>query len=274
MTTAYVPYSRTAPKTIHLPTLKAELERVRAEYGVASSQGLEAYLRYSHAAASQGRPLDALRTYVEDEEERFFAQTIAGTDGHTYWDGARGGFRRNDGATRLPIRWWWEHRHGEIGQGDQVVATCGERNCITVDHAELLRRADRHRIHTDAQMLGALQVWALRHERTPTKVEWNREHPAGMTASAIMMRFGTWNAALRGAGLSVREAHVKVPPADCVRAIQVARAILNRWPSTHDMRHPSVKDRLRAEGLPSFATIFVRLGGSWAEALRRAGRRG
>lgn len=276
MTTAYVPYSRTAPKTTHLPTLKAELDRVRSEYGVASSQGLEAYLRYSHAAASQGRPLDALRTYVEDEEERFFSQTIAGADGHTYWDGARAGFRRNDDATRLPIRWWWEHRHGPISQYDQIVATCGERNCITVGHAEFIPREETRGRISDTSILGALQARALEVGHTPTSAEW-RERCWSPSAKIIFKRFGSWENAWRSAGLiaPVWKKPQRMGAADCLAAVRMARKLIGHWPNSKEWRRrKDIRDQLRAAGLPSTeVTLYAHLGGPWSEILRRAGKR-
>lgn len=271
MTSTYVPYSKRAPKTTHLPTLKAELERCREVYGRRSSQALEAYLRYSKAAADQGRPLDQLRTFVEDEEERFFAWTIAGVDGHTYWNGPEN-FVKNDGTRRRPIRWWWELRHGELRRADSVGPICGEANCITPEHAVCEDRSARRRIFTDEQLLGALQVWALQRGSSPSRAAWDSGHPEGMASATIMLRFGSWNQSLRSAGLDVWEPR-GVTTLMCVRAIQLARRILNRWPSAYDLQQPEMRERLRAEGLPQQSTVRARLGGSWSEALRRAGKR-
>lgn len=151
----YVPYSQVAPQTDDLTVLRAELYRVREVYGRGSSQGAEAYNRLSAAAARQGKPLGALHVHCFDETERFFSRTIAGPDGHTYWNAGKE-FTRNDGAQRLPRRWWWEHVHGPLLQNARVLPVCGDRNCITVDHCAVPDHSERRKLYSDEQMLGAL----------------------------------------------------------------------------------------------------------------------
>lgn len=270
MSATYVPYSKTAPKTTHLPTLKAELERVREVHGRRSSQALEAYLRYSHAAASQGRPLDALRSYVEDEEERFFALTIAGPDGHTYWDGPRQ-FVRNDRARRSPIRWWWEHRNGALRPGDTITAMCGERNCITPEHCEKEDRSARNQLWTDAQLIGHLQVIAIRLGRTPNSMDVR--DGSGPSQRLYHRRFGGWAQACRAAGLEY--VSVSATPRSCLAALRLARRIAGHWPSYDQFRfRPDIQSALVEAELPRTPNTIRRyLGATWAECLRKAGDR-
>lgn len=200
MTATYVPYSEVAPRTTNLRALRSELDRVRDVYGPGSSQGAEAYNRLSHEAGRQGQPLDGLRRESRDETERFFAQVVPGPDGHHYWDGGRD-FTRNDGKKRTPARWWWEHVHGEIGTTTRrVVPTCGDLTCIDPAHA-ICEHFNVTRRRTDEQLLGALQVMAMRLGYTPSQTEWEL-NGGTPTPDIFRSRFGgTWENVCRAAHL-------------------------------------------------------------------------
>lgn len=263
----YVPYSQIAPKTSSLRELRAELDRVRQLYGPGSSQGAEAFNRLSREAGRQGQPLDGLRRYVEDEVERFFAQTIPGSDGHVYWDGGQM-FVRNDSLTRQPRRWWWEHIHGPLGGGDAVLPTCGERHCINPEHSAKQDRQERHRRFTDQQMFGALQVVAMQLGHAPTLGEWTRLHKTP-SAKLYLMRFGSWRHAVAQAGIEYRTRLAS--PKKCVAALRLARKTLGHWPNTTEFLSPRVCAALKEADLPrSDSSIYKHLG-SWSEALRKAG---
>lgn len=262
----YVAYK--PPATTDLTVLRRDLERVRDEYGRRSSQALEAFQHLHRTANELGRPLSGLRRHSPIESERFFAHTIPGPDGHVYWNGPTV-FRRNgDKVSSSPRRWWWEHIHGTIGTSAMRVRTiCGDLACINPEHCEC--RHFREGVQfSDREMLGALQVMALRLGHTPSGAEWYR-HGGKPSMSLFGLRFGSWLAALNEAGLSYRPN--KHTPAACIKTILYVRKRLNRWPSTDDV--PRFGPDLRALGLPSSDITIRRHLGSWPEALRRAGKR-
>lgn len=273
MSVAYEPYEPYEPvSTTDLHALRTELIRCRNTYGRRSYHAARAYRALSDTANAQGQPLHGLRRHTANEVERFFAHTIAGPDRHVYWDGAKT-FRRNDGRSRKPLRWWWEHKHGPLLRTDDIWMTCGAPNCICVDHATK-GRSERRVIFKDEQMLGALQVLALRLGHTPTVVEWDH---SGMspTRAIFQRRFGSWSQAIAAAHLPPTPgARPKRTPAECRSAILLARKILNRWPTTTDFEKEPLRTRLRTANLPTrHGTIRDALGGSWAEALAKAGKR-
>lgn len=251
---------------------RAELERVRAEHPRGSSQGAAAFQALCQAYAAQGRRIDELRTYSPDEDERFFANTAQGPDGHVYWLGGRV-FLRNDGAQRRPGRWWWEQRYGPLQQNDGVRPICGERACINPEHAALERSSDRQRVFSDLQIIGALQVAALRLGRAPSKKKWDLLGVAP-SRTTILARFGSWPKALQAAGLEPHSVSAQASAAQCLEALRLSRRVLGYWPAWGDLEQPLVRDALAARGLPRRPnTICSRLGCRWPEALRRAGKR-
>lgn len=268
----YVPYSQTAPKTTDLRELHAELRRVRLVHGRGSSQGLEAFQRLNAAAAKKGVRLDALRQYSENETERFFAHTIPGPDGHTYWDGPHD-FYRNDHKYRRPARWWWEHVHGTIASGTlRLTPTCGERGCITPDHQVLAHFAKER--YSDQAMLGAIQVIAMRLGRTPMYEEFARMggKPSG---NVYAQRFGGFTRAVAAAGLPPAENRRGLPVSadDCVQSIRAARTELGHWPAYAEWRSVEMRAHLKTLHLPtSHHTIYKNLGPTWADVLRKAGK--
>lgn len=251
--------------------LKAEYRRLRerdAAEGRWSFEELAAYERWFHESCAAGRPPDALSRYVADETERFFAQTIPGSDGHVYWDGP-GRFRRNDGAERRPARWWWEHEHGPLSRYADLSATCDEQNCIAPEHRATGRSPSRQRF-SDAQMLGAVQVAAMRLGRTPTQTEY-REMDINPVLEAIRQRFGSWPNAVSAAGLSpvVPGTVSGITPETCAQSVRYVAGRVRRRPTKHDLTAHAAE--LHARGLPSSGwTVSKYLGGgSWVRALER-----
>lgn len=258
------------PAALYLQRLEAAVAEERERHGRGSSQGAAAFQRYMRESYRLGRPADGLRQPAADEEERFFALTAQGPDGHVYWLGAQR-FERNDGAYRLPARWWWEHRHGvELEQNAIVRPACGEPGCINPEHCARWTRPQHERRYSEQAMLGALQAAALRAGHAPSKETW-----AGPPSTTLyLIRFGSWSAALAAAGLEPR-ARAQATAAQCLAALRAARRALGFWPSWGDMERPRVREALERAGLPRRPnTIIKRLGCSWAEALRRAGKRG
>lgn len=252
---------------------KQNLADIRACHGDGSGYGLQAFQQLSQAYAAEGRRIDELSHRSADELERFFAQTIPGPDGHTYWDGpAR--FVKNDGVSKVPARWWWEHLHSAIPNTTvRLRPVCGERNCITPAHQLLYQGAPSRRF-TDTQMIGSLQVLSLRLGHTPTMRDWDA---SGLSPSKEMYRerFGTWKKALRAAGLNpVRQTSSRAP-FDYVRSLRAAKKLIGHWPTRTEFASPSVRDHLKSRKLPtSTRMVYAKLGAvTWEHALRKAGKK-
>lgn len=154
--------------------------------------------RFREACAA-GNPPDRLRRYSRDETERFYAHVVQGPDGHCYWTGSEA-FRRNDGRTQVPRRWVWEQAHGELARyGTVVKSTCREPNCVALAH--LVRgKWEPGRRYSDEALLRYLQVGKLRLGRRPTIKLWKSSGYRPVW-EIFRDRFGSWNEALRRAGL-------------------------------------------------------------------------
>jgi hypothetical protein len=225
-----------------------------------------------------GNPPDQLRRFCSDEVERFWARTIPGMDGHVYWDAGRQ-FRRNDGKTRRPVRWVWEHVHGPLPMTTDVWTTCGEPNCVAVEHLTAGRSARRDWYRTE-QIIGAIQVQAMRLGRPPNQKEWQKvgAHPS---STVIVGRFGSWDKAIASAGLDPAKIQRNrgggtkfqmTPPERIIGALQHFAETFGHTPSSWDW-HTKHSGWVREHHYPVARTIR-RLGqGSWPEALRRAGFR-
>lgn len=270
--TEFVPYSTVSPSTTDLRELRVELDRVRDIYGPGSSQGEEAFQRLSVEAFRQGRPLDALHYHTTDEVERFFARTIQGPDGHVYWDtDTTHRFRRNDGLYRAPARWWWEHVHGPIGSTTRRVSpTCGEKSCINPEHSKCANFNTEKR-RSESELLGALQVAAMRLGHTPRAEEWVRLKLAP-SPTIFQQRFGSWQNAIRAAGLKYQP--VGFSPDQCIESILFARNYLGEWPSwKHFRERRDLRKALAEAGLPmSTNVVYKHLGPTWNDALQKAGK--
>jgi hypothetical protein len=194
-----LPEPRSQQAHEHVNQLRNELHRIRAEHGRGTSQGLEAFIRYIHESALLGLSPTALAEYSDIEEDRFFSRVIDGPDRHRYWTGRDQRFKCNDGRTRHPRRWWFEHENNiELGFYEDVTPSCGDKRCIAPWHAA---RGRSRRLYSDAHMLGGLQVEALRLGRGPSAAEWDA---AGRKpgSSNFTLRFGSWTKAILAAGLT------------------------------------------------------------------------
>lgn len=255
--------------TIDLRPLRAELYRAREEHGRRSSVTLAAFEALWRASIQSGQSLSALRKYTADETERFFANTLPGTDGHVYWDGPAHGFVRNDKKIRVPRRWWWTHIYGvELGQYEDLVPTCGELNCINPEHCEKGRGLRRVQFSRE-QMLNALKVEALRLGRAPTTYDWAAADRTP-TLRIYKLRFGSWRAAIEEAGLDYSAVVVngRQSAEKCVEALHFVHGITGKRPSERTFY--AMRAQVRAAGLPSRTTVKKHLGG-WSDALKKAG---
>lgn len=225
------------------------------------------YERFVRQSFAEGRQPDSLERVTGPEDERFFAAIIQGPDGHVYWNGATR-FRLDAGGSRLPRYWWYEHVHGKVGRGT-VTSTCGELHCITPLHQVFTPWSLIKRRYTDEQMIGAIQVVAMRLGRVPVKYEYKTHSGRGPSMEAIIGRFGGWTKAVRAAGYEPRKVTAR-SPGQCIEALQFVAALLGRPPSDRDYR--SCAAQLRESGLPSgVATIRHHLDPTWVGSLKKAG---
>lgn len=252
--------------------LRERLHAVRADPTASSARRVNAFEDYSNQATAEGHPLDALRRFTADEVERFWSFTVAGAE-HVYWNGPEA-FRLNDGHYRQPRRWVWMRQHGtKLASHMRVVVTCGEPNCVALGHLGLLKRENLPK-YSDDQALGAIQVVAMRLGHPPTALHWKTHKQLRPSHALILQRFGSWERALRAAGLN---------PDDClglrfgftytegqlINALHTLAQELGRAPTPKDWRCVSIE-----RGWPDYKTVTRRLGGGtrhWEPALKRAG---
>lgn len=239
---------------------RVELEETKARYGV-SLHTLAAFNRLVQAYADAGRRIDELDYYEPDEARRFFRHVMQGANGHAFWNGARDGFFMNSGSRRKPLLWWWEHLYGS--RIDRHRLTCGVENCINPRHAIQLPKG-APRIYPDHVILGALQLWAIRHGKPPSSRLWDG-HP---THIIIKRRFGNWANALRAAGLEPITRCQATTAQDCIDGVRFVRDLIGHWPSYDEYRGAKVE--LRAHELPLSPTTVRRHFGTWANALEAA----
>jgi hypothetical protein len=224
----------------------------------------DAYRAWFRQSIAEGRSPDALRKHSPIESERFFARVIPGPDGHCYWNGGNV-FRRNDGKTRNPRSWWWEHVHSRITDRGIVKPTCGEPHCITVEHQRLAPWSEIKQHFTDAQCIGALQVATMRLGHSPTTGEYDA---LGLRprSTGLINRYSSWTRALTAAGLPATSHDTRFKEVwtmqDCIDALQG---------STRKRRAvPSGRWWERTKQRPSYWTMMRRFG-TWKNALRAAG---
>jgi hypothetical protein len=228
-----------------------------------------AYNAWFRQACAEGNPPDALQPDAGTDIERFFARTIPGPDGHTYWALRGTRFLTLAGSERHPRWWWYEHVHGPHGRGT-LASVCGERNCITPDHQLFVSWAEARRRFTDERLIGSLQTVAIQLGHAPNWPEYRalRNTPS---AQILAQRFGSWERALTAAGLepSARPERHRATADECFAALRFATALLGHAPTEEEFRAHNLE--LRAAGLHSSPSTIYRCLGSWPKALRQAG---
>jgi hypothetical protein len=219
---------------------RRELDEIRARYGYCG-RSLDAFHRLCKAYRDVGRSIDELRYYEPDEVKRFFGYVISGADGHAFWNGGQRDFTLNavDGVTRsrAPVHWWWTHIYGERAYR---LVTCETPGCISPYHARKEDKRERKRLFPDHAIIGAIQVWALRHGHSPGADEWTR---AGMTPSktTIGNRFGSFDNAVIAAGLTPKPRHNRPVSADIVlEHLYLVAKEMGRWPDHDSYRNAAV----------------------------------
>lgn len=246
--------------------LRENLRLTTEVYGRGSMRTTTAFETLVRVAADAGAPIDGLRHHVADEVERFFSYTIPGVDGHVYWDGGKA-FQRNDGKGRRPIRWWWQHKYGDLDPNDDLLNQCGERNCVNPEHFAKERVRGMRRQWSDGALIGRLQVVSMRLGHSPTIPEYDalglppRSH-------VFISRFGNWTNSLAAAGLTPQK-QSSYDRTAVLRGIQLVRRLFGRWPSRHDYRRYGKE--LAAADLPMTENAAIRAYGSFSAARVAAG---
>jgi hypothetical protein len=131
----------------------------------------------------------------------------------------------------------------------------------TVSAADLAPlAASRHTVYTDTELLNHLRDLAADLERSPTVDVMNeRDGPSALT---YQYRFGSWQDALREAGIEPRKTNrTEISDEELLDALQSLAADLDATPTCHQMNE---------QGAYS-PTTYERRFGSWTNAVRAAG---
>jgi hypothetical protein len=140
----------------------------------------------------------------------------------------------------------------EPGAYQDISPICDERNCINTEHCELGRSSARRRF-TEDQMVGALQVAAMRHGRPLHVREWEALHLRPSTG-IYTMRFGSWQKAWRAAGFDYRivTPNTSTNASEGLAALRFLHGVLGHWPSNGEFRksrccstRPTIRSRPR-----------------------------
>lgn len=252
--------------------LRAKLHTARAELaaGRCTTHAVRtAFETWFSASCAAGRPPDALDQYIPDEAERFFSKLLQGSDGHVYWGGAQE-FGTNDGRDIVPRRWWWFHLHGQPTERVQIKPFCGESNCIFPRHMRAIPWSELKQRYTDEQLIGAVQVVAMRLGRTPSCDEWDagRYRP---NRGTLETRFGSWNDAMRAAGLEPRPKGVVITQAGGISALDEEELLRAAAARIAELGHvPTSYEWYRGRYQPSYSTL-KRHFGSWAAFIEAVG---
>lgn len=247
----------------------AELRQAREEGAIPARQA-ELFSRALRLSIDEGRPLDALNQRIGDERERFLSLVAQGAEGHWYWMGPQY-FRLNSGRSRKPKRYAFELESGPLsGSKDIVDRRCSEPRCIAPAHHVLVPWSEWRRRYSDDFLLGRLRVVALRLGYSPTMNKWRRLRMSPDRRS-FTDRFGSWDEALRKAGLPLPQRRERETPERCREALLSFAEHLGRAPSSHDVDENPEWFRSRGYAVSAW-TYANRLGsGTWVSAIEAAG---
>lgn len=240
-----------------------------------SAQEFETWFRAEVAA---GRPPDALRRDAGTPEERFWARTVPGPDGHVFWDDRRDWQGRPvfvSGRIRsvLAQRFLWKLKRGYLTRREDVWTTCGEKHCLALDHLAAGWRARGALANVaDSTLLEYLARCGKHLGHAPTIWEYDQWRSKAMhSAAGIRLRFGTWRGALKRAGFDVTiivhaDHATRFEERHAAETLLVSLAELAR-----ELGHPpSSIDWEKSGRKPAYSTIIRRFG-SWQAARRAAG---
>jgi hypothetical protein len=219
---------------------RRELDEIRARYGY-GGRSLDAFHRLGKAYWDAGRSIDELRYYEPDEAKRFFGFVLQGADGHAFWNGSHENFTLNavngKSLSRSPVHWWWTHIYGEKAFR---LAHCETPGCISPYHARKEDKRERKRLFPDHAIIGAIQVWAIKHGRSPGATEWEQ---GGMSPSKMTIhnRFGSFDNAVIAAGLTPRVRRNHPVSAEIVlEHLYLVAKELGGWPKHDRYRRAAV----------------------------------
>ncbi len=115
------------------------------------------------------------------------------------------------------------------------------------------------------EIIGALQAWADAHGRSPRRVEWKFAAPEHPQALTVTRHLGSWNEALRQAGLET----VTPPQRYAWREDEIVKA-LHAWTRKHGQPPFAMEWAKARPQHPSAATVRAHYG-HWDDALHAAG---
>jgi hypothetical protein len=132
---------------------------------------------------------------------------------------------------------------------------------MQIDPADLVAfRAGLRRRYSDADLLADLRASAARLGRSPTMREFAADPRARAHPQTVVVRFGSWNAAKRRAGLPARRFATRE---ELLAQLASLGAELGRVPNGSDLR-------ARRRSMPS-KSLYWHVFGSLSNALREAG---
>jgi hypothetical protein len=118
-------------------------------------------------------------------------------------------------------------------------------------------------VWTRERVLVALRRDAARRGRSPVRGDWSKAARSRPSASTVAALFGSWNAALRAAGLDPNVERDKWTKPTVLEALRRLERKLGRQPTSSDLQRPPV-------GYPNTAVIKRKFG-SWGAACRELG---
>jgi hypothetical protein len=134
---------------------------------------------------------------------------------------------------------------------------------------------------TRETIIYAFELWHRRYLCSPTVAEWRRAGRDNPSATTVRSAFGSWNSAVKAAGLrprrpgEPRRTGTPVPgaaPAEALTRWPPQRVVerLQAWSHEHG-RAPTLEEWRRAGARHPSAATVRRLFGSWNAALVAAG---
>jgi hypothetical protein len=134
--------------------------------------------------------------------------------------------------------------------------------------APLARRVGRrHREWTTPEIIGSLQAWADRHERSPLWCDLDEQRGGCPSPQTVHSHFGSFKAALQAAGLTARPAmcgpHRRWDRPGIINAVETWAQAHGRPPASGDWRQDQPEH-------PCSGTVLMHFG-NWHNALTAAG---